>query len=158
MSISWFPEAKPAVQRGILAVVAAGMLFGASGCTRIRNMQGYIVDPELVASVQPRVDNKQSVEKTLGRPTLTSEWTDNDWYYISRTTEQVAYRRPRPVKQTLLAVHFANDGTVESVTQSGMEHVAEITPSKDKTPTLGRNQGILDDLFGNIGQVGSAPQ
>ena len=42
-----------------------------------------------------------------------------------------------------------------AVDQSGMEKVVRIDPDSDKTPTLGRNRGFLQDLFGNIGR--SAP-
>jgi hypothetical protein len=35
-----------------------------------------------------------------------------------------------------------------------MEQVARIDPDGDETPTLGRERGFLEDLFGNIGQVG----
>jgi hypothetical protein len=38
-----------------------------------------------------------------------------------------------------------------------MEQVASISPNPDKTPVLGREQGFFDDIFGNIGQVGSLP-
>ena len=31
-----------------------------------------------------------------------------------------------------------------------------LQPDGDKTPTLGRERGFLEDLFGNIGQVGAA--
>jgi hypothetical protein len=30
-----------------------------------------------------------------------------------------------------------------------------IHPDKDKTPTLGRNRSLLEELFGNIGAVGT---
>jgi hypothetical protein len=36
-----------------------------------------------------------------------------------------------------------------------MEQVASIRPFGDKTPTLGRRHSIWDELFGNIGAVGS---
>jgi hypothetical protein len=34
--------------------------------------------------------------------------------------------------------------------------VVYLDPNGDKTPTLGRERGFLEDLFGNIGQVGGA--
>ena len=37
----------------------------------------------------------------------------------------------------------------------GMEQVASISPSGDKTPTLGRDTSFLEELFGNIGAVGA---
>lgn len=141
--------------RALGMVMAVGLLTTLPACKRVMNDQGYIIDEELLAAVQPGVDNKQSVTKMLGRPTLTSKWEDTDWYYVSRTTKQFAFHRPDPVKQTLLIVRFTPDGTVQSVEKEGLELAADITPNPDKTRTLGRESGLLQDLFGNIGQVGA---
>jgi hypothetical protein len=54
-------------------------------------------------------------------------------------------------------VRFGPDGSVTNVERRGMEQIADISPHKDKTPTLGRETGIIEDLFGNIGQVGGLP-
>ena len=43
-----------------------------------------------------------------------------------------------------------------SVKRTGMELVATIDPSNDKTPTLGRDRSLFEELFGNIGAVGQA--
>lgn len=133
------------------------LLAGAAGCTRIQNNQGYIADEELVASVQPGVDNRQSVERALGRPTMSGQFDDNVWYYISRNTSQLAFARPVPTSQRVLIVRFDPDGTVAAVERRGLEFVADISPHGDETPTLGRETGLIEDLFGNIGQVGSVP-
>ena len=34
--------------------------------------------------------------------------------------------------------------------------IANVDPSKRMTPTLGRQRSFFDELFGNIGTVGSA--
>ena len=43
-----------------------------------------------------------------------------------------------------------------AVTRTGAEQIAKISPSGEKTPTLGRKRSIFDELFGNIGTVGAA--
>jgi outer membrane protein assembly factor BamE (lipoprotein component of BamABCDE complex) len=138
-----------------VALVLALASTTAAGCTRIKNTQGYLVDEQLFSAIAPGVDNKDSVVKTLGRPTITSEWNDKRWYYLSRDTEQLAFLTPKPVKQRILVIDFNEQGTVTAVGERGMEEVAEVDPSSDKTPTLGRKTGILQDLFGNIGAMGS---
>jgi hypothetical protein len=40
------------------------------------------------------------------------------------------------------------------VNRSGVDKVVFLDPNGNKTPTLGRERGFLEDLFGNIGQVG----
>ena len=76
-----------------------GVLALVTGCSSITEHRGYIVDEALLQAVQPGIDNRTSVEGTLGRPTFTSQFGQ---------------------------------------------------------PTLGRDRGFLEDLFGNIGQVGAA--
>lgn len=136
-----------------LAFAAAIALVATGGCSRVRDAQGYLVDAELVKSVQPGVDNKDSVARALGRPTLTGQWDDDAWYYISRSTRQFAFLKSAPSDQVVLIVRFGPDGNVLNVEQRGLEQTADIVPHSDKTPTLGRETGILEDLFGNIGQV-----
>lgn len=135
--------------------VAAAPLAG--GCTRYHNTQGYIADPELVGSVKAGVDNKESVAKSLGRPSIAAQWTDNRWYYITRETRQIAFRDPRPVKQSVLAISFDAKGNVTKVQKNGLEIAANIAPSSDVTPTLGKKHSFWNAVFGNIGRVGAGP-
>lgn len=141
----------------LMPVLLLGALAGTSACTRIMNNQGYVADQELVASVQPGIDNRQSVERSLGRPTATSQWDNDVWYYISRNTRQLAFARPVARDQSVLIVRFGPDGTVTAVEKRGMEQVVALSPHSDKTPTAGREATFLEDLFGNIGTVGAAP-
>jgi outer membrane protein assembly factor BamE (lipoprotein component of BamABCDE complex) len=129
-----------------------------SGCTRIRYHQGYLSERLLIDSIQPGVDNRASVEATLGRPSFTSQFTRPGetpvWYYVARDTRQLAFARPKPVAQDILAVRFDGNGNVATVNHVGMEQIANIDPWGEETPTLGRNRGFFEELFGNIGQVG----
>ena len=137
---------------------AAAMLLAAAvllpGCASIRESRGYIVDPTLSALVQPKIDNQQSVEGTLGRPTFTSQYGTPTWYYVSSVTGQRPFNRPRIQTHSVLAVTFDASGRVAEVKRSGVEQVVYLDPNGNKTPTLGRERGFLEDLFGNIGQVG----
>jgi outer membrane protein assembly factor BamE (lipoprotein component of BamABCDE complex) len=133
----------------ILATVAS------TGCARVKGYQGYIADDVLISNVQPGIDNLASVEKTLGRPTFVGEFDKNDWYYVARQTRQYAFAIPTPVQQTVLRVQFDGAGNVTAVDKSGVDRVIKIRPNGDKTPTLGKDRNFFEELFGNIGQVGS---
>lgn len=128
-------------------------LLATTACTRIRDHKGYVADETLVSSVQPGVDNKDSVAKTLGRPTFTGQFDQNEWFYVSRDTRQLAFNAPRASAQTVLKVRFDAAGNVAAVERSGLEKIASISPEGDKTPTLGRERGFFQELFGNIGAV-----
>jgi outer membrane protein assembly factor BamE (lipoprotein component of BamABCDE complex) len=133
-----------------------GAAFAAGGCTKVRDHQGHLLDEALVTSVQPGVDNRDSVSATLGRPTFVGQFDQRDWYYVSRNTRQYAFSTPKPNEQTVLHVRFDEAGKVVAVQRTGLEQVASISPMGDKTPTLGRNRSFFEELFGGIGQVGSS--
>ncbi len=135
--------------------IGTAVLAALGGCASIKDHRGYLVDQALFDSVQPGIDNRLSVERTLGRPTFVSQFGDRTWYYVAIDTRQAAFTRPRTSGQMALKVDFAPDGTVRQVQKSGIEKVVRLDPEGDKTPTLGRDRGFIEDLFGNIGTVGA---
>ena len=143
---------KVALFRVSTVALAAALV---AGCATTHAHKGAVIDSQLAASIQPGVDNKASVEKLLGRPSFTGEFTPNDWYYVSRDTSQIAFRNPRPTRQTVLLVQFDPAGNVANIKHSGRELVLNFDPSNRKTPTLGRKKSFFDELFGNIGAVGT---
>lgn len=138
--------------------VAALALVATSGCSRVRGYNGYIGDAVLIDAIKPGVDNRESVTKTLGRPTFTGQFNANDWYYVTRETKSLAFSLPQPTSQQIVRVQFDDAGNVTAVSKSGMEQIASIRPNRDKTPTLGKERSFFEELFGNIGQVGSVGQ
>ena len=126
-----------------------------TGCASNRAHKGAVIDPQLASSIQPGVDNKASVAKLLGRPSFTGEFTPDDWYYVSRDTNQLAFRNPRVTKQTVMLVRFDQAGNVTSVQRTGKDLVLALNPSDRSTPTLGRKQSFFEELFGGIGSVNS---
>lgn len=134
----------------------AGVGLSLAGCNSIRESRGYVVDAVLLSSVQPGIDNRRSVEGTLGRPTFTSQYGDQTWYYVSSVTGRRPLVRPRIRTHSVTAVRFDSAGNVVSVDRRGVDSVVYLQPDGDSTPTLGRERGFLEDLFGNIGRVGGA--
>ena len=126
-----------------------------AGCAGIRDHRGYVLDKELATNIQVGVDNKDSVIKTLGRPSFIGQFNANDWYYFSRNTKTIPFRTARVTDQALLHVRFDAAGNVASVGQTGKETVVAVNPVNDKTPTLGRKRSFFDELFGNIGVLNS---
>ncbi|HEX8571342.1 MAG TPA: outer membrane protein assembly factor BamE [Allosphingosinicella sp.] len=136
---------------GTVLAAAIGASLLSAGCARIRDHQGYILDDQLAQGVQPGVDNRDSVERTLGRPSFIGQFDQHDWYYVSRQTRYYAFNNPSASTQTVLRVRFDDAGNVERVERSGMELVADVDPSNEETPTLGRKRNFLQEIFGNIG-------
>ena len=141
---------RPLIVPAVLALLVAG------ACAPLRSHQGYIVDAELVNSVRPGVDNRQSVLATLGHPSFASQFNQGDWYYVARDSRNYAFNKPKVREQLTLQISFDAAGTVTAIRKSGKEQDASVSPMGKTTPTLGRERGFFDDLFGNIGAVGAA--
>lgn len=138
-----------------LSTIALAALL-ASGCASNRAHKGAVIDPQLASSIQPGVDNKASVTKLLGTPTLTGEFTPNEWYYVSRDTNELAFHNPHVTKQLIMLVRFDQAGNVASVQRTGKDLILNVDPSHRSTKTLGRKKSFFDELFGNIGSVNSS--
>jgi outer membrane protein assembly factor BamE (lipoprotein component of BamABCDE complex) len=146
----WMKQGLGAAALGVLALMAGG-------CASIKDHRGYLIDPALTNSIQPGIDNRLSVERSLGQPTFKSEFGQQTWYYMSIDTKQRPFKRPQTGSQTVLKVYFDAKGNVSSVERGGMEKIARLDPDGHKTPTLGRTRSFFEDLFGNIGSVGAIP-
>ena len=143
--------------RKVLSAAALVAVLGAvSACTAIQDHRGYLADNLLYNGIRAGIDNQRSVEGTLGRPTFTSQFGQPTWYYVSSTTGQRPFGSPRIQEQSVLAIRFDAAGNVAEVDRSGIDRVVYLSPDSDETPTLGRERGFLEDLFGNIGAVGAA--
>jgi outer membrane protein assembly factor BamE (lipoprotein component of BamABCDE complex) len=138
-------------KRTVVAIIGLGLAL--SACAGSREHKGFVLDPTLTDAIQVGVDNKDSVSRTLGRPTFTGQFDPNDWYYVSRNTAQLAFRDPKVTDQTVLRIQFDQAGNVASVQKTGKEMIAKVEPSGDKTPTLGRKRSFFEELFGNIGTI-----
>lgn len=143
----------PLGPRAMLPLLALSL--AASACAPLRSHQGYVIDADLVNSVQPGVDNRESVLRTLGRPTLTAQFNEGEWYYVSRDSRNLAFNTPDAKAQTTIRIRFDAAGTVTGIDRMGLEQVASVSPTSKKTPTLGRERGFFEELFGNIGTVGA---
>jgi outer membrane protein assembly factor BamE (lipoprotein component of BamABCDE complex) len=131
-----------------LAVAGVALL---GGCVGTKEHRGYVLDQELASAIQVGVDNKDSVTKTLGRPTFTGQFDPNDWYYVARDTKAIAFRSQKVMDQDVVHIRFDAAGNVAAVNRTDETLVARIDPVDDRTPTLGRNRSFFDEIFGNIG-------
>lgn len=148
----------PALSLAPLVTGMTTLSLAATGCTPVRTHQGYIIDTDLVNSVQPGTDNRDSVRATLGTPTFTAQFAkgEGDYYYLARDSRNMAYRNPHAVAQIALDISFDQNGNVSQIRRTGLDRVARLSPYGKTTPTLGRKRSFFQDLFGNIGTVGAA--
>jgi outer membrane protein assembly factor BamE (lipoprotein component of BamABCDE complex) len=148
--------AKASLIKPAVLGLAAGVALSACGDGRM--VRGYIFDKELADAIQPGVDNRQSVEATLGTPTARATFDDKTWYYISTTVRIRPVFWPDAKEHRVMAVAFNDSGVVEGVDNFGLGDMREINPVDDETPTKGRNLNFFQQIFGGVGRFsGSAP-
>ena len=136
--------------KGLTVAVAALLL---AGCAAMRCHKGAVIDRSSPArSSRASTTRLRSKSCSAARPSP-AQFTPNDWYYVSRDTDQLAFRNPRGQRQTVLLVRFDQAGNVASVQHTGKELVMNLEPSRRSTPTLGRKKSFFEELFGNIGSV-----
>lgn len=136
----------------ILRTAAATLvLAAAAACTPVRTTHGFINDAEEPAAVQVGVDTKASVLSRLGSPSTTAVFDESSWYYISSSQRRLAFYNPRTVDRQVLVVRFNEDDTVAAVDRYGIERGQIVAYNNDATPTRGRELGLLEQIFGNVG-------
>ena len=107
---------------GLTAVFAVMGLAG--GCTALRSHQGYIIDADLVNSVQPGVDNRASVLQTLGKPSFASQFNAGEWYYVARDSRNLAYLEPEAKSQLTLKIAFDQQAWCRTSRAPALDQVA----------------------------------
>jgi len=105
-----------------------------------------------LATVQQGVDSKDAVVSKLGSPSSVAAFDDDTWIYISKQTENFAFFEPTVVGQDVVAINFDPEGRVEEFRRYTLEDGRLIDPVTRETPTHGRELGILEQLFGNVGR------
>ncbi len=132
-------------RRGVLGLLAAAAL---TACTPTVLHHGYLPRKGDLEQLREGM-TKAEVEALLGSPstTATIDTVNDSYYYISSTTKQTAFLRPREVDRRVLAIRFDGDGRVKSFAVYGLEDGQVVNISDRKTPAAGKELGILASLF-----------
>ncbi len=134
---------------GFLLLAAASL---ASGCATRIDQRGNRPDEEVVAKIQPGIDDKYHVTELLGSPSAVTTFSDKVWYYISKRTETVAFFDPSVVEQQVVEIQFDDNNVVKRVRLYDESESQDIELVDRETPTEGNETSLFQELFGNIGR------
>ena len=141
------------MSRNILVVIASAALLSACA-TASRDFQGYIADDVKPADVKPGEDTRATVLAQLGSPSTSSLFDkEGTWMYMSATRERFAFYHPKVVSRTVVAIRFGEDDIVEEVLKYNETDGRILQYASRETPTRGRELGLLEQIFGNVGRV-----
>lgn len=137
----------------VCGAVALALILALAACTTTTVKRGQQFGESELAQIQRGMSQDQ-VRHVLGTPATTaSVGTGNAYYYISSTMKESALTAPREIDRQVVAVYFAQSGTVDRVAHYGMkdgkvfDFVSRTTPSANT-----REEGLLKQIFRNLGQ------
>ena len=141
------------MDRTRIGVAAALALLGGSvaACNPVRDNHGFSAVSEDQKKIEVGVDTKSTVLARLGTPSTESAFEQTAWYYISTIQERYAFYRPKTVAREVTVVKFDTEGKVTTVDKFGMERGKVVAINGERTPTRGRELGLVEQIFGNIG-------
>ena len=138
---------RSAVAAAILAAIAA------SACSTTVTKHGTQFSEQEVSQVTKGLSQDQ-VRQILGSPaTVAAVGRGDAFYYISSTMQQQAFFKPSEVDRQVVAIYFAQNGTVDRVANYGMKDGKVFDFISRTTPSANTNdQSIVQQLFRNLGQ------
>ncbi|WKW51297.1 outer membrane protein assembly factor BamE [Rhodomicrobium lacus] len=137
------------------AVVVSSALAVASvtlpGCAGNVIKQGHQFQEEDLNQVRVGM-SKDEVVLALGTPDTQSAIAGGTYYYISQTAEQpMAFMKPEVVDRRVVAVYFDKKDKVEQIANYGLKDGKVFDFIRRETPVYTRDQGMLKEIFRNIG-------
>lgn len=142
------------MSRNFVRLSAAAFVIATAACAPVNTYSGFSAERNNVAIADPQVgvDTRETVQQRFGSPSTTAVFDQTAWYYVSQTQEQVAFYRPHITQRQVMVVRFEGD-MVSAVEKYGMERGRLVAYDDHETPTRGRELGIIEQLFGNIGST-----
>jgi outer membrane protein assembly factor BamE (lipoprotein component of BamABCDE complex) len=141
------------LRRVAFALLLAGL---AAGCSPIVTVHGYVPPAADIARLTPGVDSRATVEEALGLPSSTGLLQDQAWFYVQSVFETYTYNPARVVDRTVLVISFNAEGVVTGIETYGLEDGRIVELTARTTDTGGRQLGIVEQLFGNLLNVGES--
>jgi len=138
-----------------LGTAAAASLLAA--CQPMVNRRGYYAKPGALNQVKQGMA-KSEVEAIMGSPSTTASVNlqGDSYYYISSTTSQRSFLDPQEQNREVIAIRFDRGDQVTNVAQYGLEDGRVINMLDRKTPVIGQEFSLIQELLsGKGGPVGS---
>jgi outer membrane protein assembly factor BamE (lipoprotein component of BamABCDE complex) len=144
---------------GIAALATSWLAYGSmaliltlAACSSTVIKRGQQFSESDLSQVQRGMSQEQ-VKTVLGTPATTAAaGSGNAYYYISSTMKESTFNTPQEVDRRVVAVYFAQAGTVDRVAHYGLkdgkvfDFISRTTPSANN-----REEGLLKAMFRNLG-------
>jgi outer membrane protein assembly factor BamE (lipoprotein component of BamABCDE complex) len=146
------------VLAGVLPAGCVGSSFAPNGLAPISKttQHGYVISQEAIQQV-PVGSSQDQVLIALGSPSTTGNYGGEVYYYISQTRKQpVAFMNAKIIDQHILAVYFDKNKKVERIADYGKKDGKVFDFISRTTPTGGRDENFIQQIFSGVVGVGVA--
>ena len=143
-------------RRLIALTLALPLAAATAGCTRMYRNHGYVPTDDELAMVVVGQTSQAELEGLIGRPGSEGVLTGSSWYYVGSRWEHYGMNPPREVSRQVVAVSFAENGTVTNVERFGLERGRIVTLSRRVTDSGVTGVSLAGQLLGNLGNFNPA--
>lgn len=123
-----------------------------AACSPRVDYRGKAPEIKNLTQIQRGVHTSHDVLAAVGSPTFESTYGPKTWFYIHKKTETTSFFKPDIVEKNTIAITFNDQDIVESLEDMDPE-MQDINPITHKTPTVGADRTILQQVFSNFGRV-----
>ncbi len=134
---------------GLLALML-GVLIG---CAASFTNHGYAPTDTELEEVIVGVDNRASVEESIGRPASTGVLTESGWFYVSSRVRHYTYQAPEVIDRQLVAVTFNKRGLVENIERFTLEDGQVVVLSRRVTRSNIKGVSFIQQMLRNVGRT-----
>ncbi len=124
-------------------------------CAPVIDNRGYVFDESLLPQLKVGTTSQTDIITLMGSPSTTSTLNGGAYYYISSKFITEAYRAPRETERRVLAIFFDEEKKVRDLGFYTLEDGNFVTLVGRTTETQGRELSFLQQIFGNLGRIGS---
>ncbi|KAI94809.1 membrane protein SmpA [Rhodomicrobium udaipurense JA643] len=150
-------RAKALVRAVAMSSALAAACFTLPGCAGNVIKQGHQFQDEDLNQVRVGM-SKDEVVLALGTPDTQSAIAGGTYYYVSQTAQQqMAFMKPEVIDRRVVAVYFDKKDKVEQIANYGLKDGKVFDFIRRETPVYTRDQGMLKEIFRNIGMGPAIP-
>lgn len=134
-----------------MLIPAILVILGLAACAPIYRNHGF-VPPEMdLAQIQIGQTRAEDLPALIGQPSAQGLLTGSAWYYVGSRWRHYGARRPQEIERQVVAVSFAENGTVSNVERFGLERGRVVTLSRRVTEGSVTEISLIGQLLGNLG-------
>ena len=132
-------------------ILSVAVLFFILGCSEQYRNHGYIPSDEELSSISVSQDDKNTVIKKLGTPSIGGILSDGNIYFVQSKVLKNSLRASRPVDRQVLVLSFDNKGKLDNIQKFGIDKGKIVVLDYRTTPSGLKNMSFLFRLFQNVG-------